>query len=137
MNVTGQFLFGTTLGLAMGGLVGCSVLADSLPYEHHLPSRKPSVALVEILEKYPEKTYVEIARVEARAASMWVSWNRLYDALRQEATRIGADALVQVKPADQPDDHIVVTGLDWVDFALKPPRRVTGIAIRYLDANPS
>jgi 3',5'-cyclic AMP phosphodiesterase CpdA len=132
-----RLLRGLALVPAMGGLIGCAVLADSLPYEHHLPDRKPSVALVDILEKYPEKTYVEIARVEARATAMWVSWPALHQALREEATRIGADALVQVKPADEPDDHVVVTGLDWVDLALKPPRRVTGIAIRYLDENPS
>jgi len=132
MNLTRQPLRGTALVLAVGGLAGCSVLADSLPYEHHLPTRKTDVASVEILAKYPAKTYVGVAKVEARATTVWVSWDTLHDALRQEAARIGADAIVHLRPADQPDDRFVVTGLDWFDFLLKPPRHVTGIAIRYL-----
>ena len=123
---------GVVLMLSVAGWLGCSVLADSLPYEHHLPTRKIDVASVEILAKYPEKTYVEVAKVEARATSMWTGWDTLHEALRQEAARVGADAIVNVRPVDQPDDRIKVTGVEWLDYFLKPPRHVTGLAIRYL-----
>ena len=127
-----QALQGLLLVLSAAGWLGCSVLADSLPYEHHLPTRKTDVASVEILNKYPEKTYVEVAKVEARATSMWTSWFTLRHALREEAARVGADAIVNVKPADDPDDSIKFTGVEWLDYVLKPPRHVTGVAIRYL-----
>jgi hypothetical protein len=123
---------GIVLVLSVAVCLGCSVLADSLPYEHHMPTRKTNVASVEILAKYPEKTYVEVAKVEARATSMWTSWSTLRHALREEAARVGADAIVNVKPADDPDDRIKFTGVEWLDSMLKPPRHVTGIAIRYL-----
>lgn len=127
-----QPIEGIVLVLSLAVCLGCSVLTDSLPYEHHLPTRKTDVASVEILAKYPEKTYVEVAKVQARATSMWTSWNTLHDALRQEAARVGADAIVNVKLADQPDDRIKFTGVEWLDYMLKSPRHVTGIAIRYL-----
>ena len=111
---------------------GCWVLTDSIPYDHHMPNRKSSPDTVEILEKYPEKTYVEIAKVEAEATAMWVSWETLHEKLRQEAARLGADAIVNLNPPGEPDDHIELTGVGWVDYLLKPPRRVSGIAIRYL-----
>ena len=123
---------GIALILSVAGWFGCSVLADSLPYEHHMPTRKTDVASVEILPNYPEKSYVEVAKVEARATSMWTSWYTLRHALREEAARIGADAIVNVKPADDPDDRIKLTGVEWLDDILKPPRHATGIAIRYL-----
>ena len=125
-------LEGIIVGLSVGVCLGCSVLSDSLPYEHHLPNRKTDVASVEILAKYPEKTYVEVAKVDARATSMWTSWYTLRRALREEAARVGADAIVNVKPADDPDDSIKFTGVEWLDYVLKPLRHVTGVAIRYL-----
>lgn len=117
------------MGVASGG---CGVLTDSIPYEHHLPERKTSPASVEILQKYPEKTYVEVAKVEAEATAMWVSWETLHEKLRQEAARVGADAIVDINPPGEPDDHVELTGIGWVDYLLKPIRRVSGIAIRYL-----
>lgn len=123
---------GVVLVLSVAVCLGCSVLSDSLPYEHHMPTRKTDVASVEILAKYPEKAYVEVAKVEARATSMWTRWSTLRRALREEAARVGAEAIVNVKPADDPDDRIKFTGVEWLDSMLKPPRHVTGIAIRYL-----
>lgn len=119
--------------LALGlGLSGCGTLADNVPYEHHLPSRKTATASVEILARYPEKTYVEVAKVEAFATSMWGTRDDLEYALRQEAARIGADAIVNVQPPDQPADTFTLTGITWVDYVLRPARRLSGIAIRYL-----
>jgi hypothetical protein len=118
--------------LAFVGLAGCNTLADSVAYEHHLPSRKTDAASVEILSAYPSKTYVEVAKVEAYATSMWIGWDALHDALRREAARLGADALVNLQPPDDPADSIVVTGIGWIDYLLKPPRHVSAIAIRYI-----
>jgi len=111
---------------------GCNVLSESIPYENHLPNRKTTAASVEILQKYPEKTYVALGKVEAHAASMWTSWESMHDKLREEASRLGADAIVNLNPPDEPDDRVKVTGIGWVDYFFKPPRHVTAIAIRYL-----
>jgi hypothetical protein len=111
---------------------GCSVLTESIPYDHHLPSRKTTPESVAILDKYPEKTYVEVAKVEAESTVFWVSWQTLHEKLREEAARLGADAVVNLNPPGEPDDHIEVTGIGWVDYLLKPPRHVSAIAIRYI-----
>jgi hypothetical protein len=118
--------------LIASGSLGCTALSDSISYRHHLPTRKTDAASVEILSQYPEKTYVELAKVEARATAVWVSWDTLHYALREEAARMGADAIVNVTPSEQSDDSIDVTGIGWIDLILKPPRHVSAIAIQYL-----
>lgn len=113
-------------------LAGCTALSSSILYEHHLPSRNTPADSVPILDRYPERTYVELGKVEARAAVLWVSWESLHAKLQAEAARLGADAIVKVIPSGEPDDHLDWTGLSWLDAFFKTPRHVSGLAIRYL-----
>jgi len=111
---------------------GCNVFTDAIPYNHHMPARKTSATSVEILEKYPEKSYVELGKVVADGRNIWTSWSALHEKLREEAGRMGADAIVNVFPPGEPDDVVQVTGIGWIDQFLKPRRHVSAIAIRFI-----
>lgn len=96
------------------------------------PKYPPShPAQVQILRTEPTRTHVRLGEVRAEPSSESVDVSRIKEALRQEAAKLGADAVVVVYDRTQVTGAFV-TG-PWWGRSLQPieGRVVIGVAIKY------
>ena len=56
----------------------------------------PKGQKIEILKEQPSRPFIEIAVVEAKAPNRTTKWNDLRASLREEARRVGADAIINL-----------------------------------------
>jgi hypothetical protein len=110
-------------------LLGC-ITTDHLylGQERYAPRTNP--APIEFLANTPTKPFAKIAMVEAVGRSSSTSWEEIRAALGEEASKIGADAVMDLSMGS----NIVgaMTGnRGMVTGGVGERRKLTGVAIRY------
>lgn len=89
----------------------------------------PKNQTIEMLTEQPSRKYVEIAVVEAKGKKN-TTWNELRDGLREEARKIGADAIFKLQMGGEQRGGIFGSGGNMVGgISSRPVLR--GVAIKY------
>jgi len=122
-----------TLGLAFIGLGGC-IATDHLLLTNTPLLPRPEGAAVEILVDPPARPFTKVAMVEAVAKSRLVTWNDLREALRNEASKVGADAIMDISVGGEPHSALVGSGAGGTFSIVGSSgmrKKLRGVAIRY------
>jgi len=114
-------------------LTGCETVYSSHTQEIGGPRYTASnPARVEILQTVPAREHVRLGEVRVQPSSRDVDAEKIEDALRKEAAKLGADAVVVV------DDHTQLVGAQITGDLLSRSvdlverRTVIAVAIKYL-----
>ena len=110
-------------------LTGCQSVSSSHTQEIGRPRYLASnPAQVEILRTPPTRAHVHLGEVRVQPSSQYVDAAKIEDAMRKEAAKLGADAVVVEY------DHTHPAGEQIIGYALNRygHRIVVAVAIKYL-----
>jgi hypothetical protein len=122
-----------TIGVAMLFLAtGCQTVSTSRTQDIGAPKYPPADPThVQILRTPPTRAHVRLGEVRAEPSSENVEVAKIEDALRKEAAKLGADAIVVVYDRTQITGAFV-TGLWWGrSLQTVQGRIVIAVAVKY------
>lgn len=132
MNTIIRFLIVGLCIVMLLQLSACQTVSTTYTQDVGAPKYPPSdPAQIQILRTEPTRPHVRLGEVRAEPSSGNMDVTRIEDALRQEAAKLGADAVVVVY------DRTQVTGAfvsgPWWGRSLQPieGRIVIAVAIKY------
>lgn len=134
MNTTKRWLLllGAVAGLVAG--TGCNTVSTNSHVYLGTTTYPPTdPTQIEILRQEPTRPHVKLGEVQAQPSNSNVSNQKIEEALRIDAAKMGANAVVVV--ADRTEVvGAIVTGPVWSRTVNNVSGRIiTGVAIRYTD----
>ena len=132
MKTALRFLLALTIAAGLLAVTGCKSVSTSSTQLIGGPVYPPSNPVkIQILRAEPPRPHVRLGNVQAEPSSDSVGAGQIEDALRKEAAKLGADAVVIVYDHTQIMGAIV-TGPMWGRSVERIEGRViVGIAIKY------
>ena len=130
-STTHTLMLGTAV-VALLLATGCQSVTTTYTQDIGAPTfAKVDPAQVQILRTEPSRPNIRLGRIRAETASPSVAVTKIEEALRKEAARLGADAVVIVYDNTQVTGAQVVGG--WLDRSIVETegRVVIGVAIKY------
>ena len=114
-------------------MTGCRAISTTHTQDIGGPRFTPSdPAKIEILQNVPARPHVEVGKVWGHSSDTSVDVSKLEDALRKEASRLGADAIVVWQDSIDAGGSAIPRPARVRLANGVPGRTVIGAAIKYL-----
>ena len=127
---TCQRLLHVGLSAVLAATLSACIKTDHLLLGQDRYPPRPEHSPVEFLADLPSRPFTKIAMVEAVGRSTYTAWEELREALGEEAGKIGADAVMELKMGGNLVGALA-GGPGFVGGGVGERNKLTGVAIRY------